>query len=191
MPLIHQQSCSINTGSGPDAWELLVGSVQVIAAIIGSHFVATSLFNRFVSLMRREDTDSQQSPAIVNFPGGKHEYQIVTEPQAMEKEEMPMGSRSDHHQSYRLQYETIDEMTQTGDLTNEINLCRTEPVALGGFSDIYRGKWRHRVSIDNRNEFHEATTLVSHVLAVISVIVVNAALIGRCETPSCIHKAQS
>ena len=92
--------------------------------------------------------DKDRSP-IIEVPGAMHGYQIVTEPDSMNERDMA-GIGSNKGRVYLLQYESIDEETQAGDLTYTIDVASNEPKVMGGFSDIYQGTWRHRVSIDNQ-----------------------------------------
>lgn len=108
--------------------------------------------------------DSDESPPI-EVPGAMHGYQIVTEPESMDERDMAgIGSNKGH--VYLLQYESIDEETQAGDLTDKIVVPSKEPTVMGGFSDIYQGTWRHRVSIDNQTR--EGTMTVSAILHILA-----------------------
>ena len=104
--------------------------------------------------------DSDRSP-IIEVPGAMHGYHIVTEPESMDERDM---ARIDSNKGrvYLLQYESIDEETQAGDLTYKIDVTSNEPKVLGGFSDIYQGIWRHRVSIDEQT--CEGTMVVGAIL---------------------------
>ncbi|KAK2467270.1 hypothetical protein APHAL10511_000819 [Amanita phalloides] len=91
----------------------------------------------------------------ITVPGAMHQCRIVTEPEGMDK----WGTREDKRPSYWLPIDSIDEETQAGDLTNQIKVPSMQPVALGGFSDIFKGDWRHRVSVDN--ELCDGTIVVA------------------------------
>jgi hypothetical protein len=120
--------------------------------------------------------DSDRSPPI-EVPGAMHGYQIVTEPECMDERDMA-GIGSNKGRVYLLQYESIDEETQAGDLTDKIDVPSKEPKVMGGFSDIYQGTWRHRVSIDNQTG--EGTLMVG----AISHVSVDCIERATCRSPS-------
>ena len=99
------------------------------------------------SLIRAEhDGQTDNSFQFVQIPGGMHRYQVTTEPEAMDAGDMSGADRG----VYRIHYRSIDEGTQTADLTGEISIQSKDPEALGGYSDIYKGVWTHRVSVDQQ-----------------------------------------
>lgn len=83
---------------------------------------------------------------FVQMPGGMHSLQVTTEPEAMDTGDMNGADRG----VYRIHYQSIDEETQAGDLTGQIIVQSKDPEALGGYSDIYRGVWTHRFSVDQQ-----------------------------------------
>jgi len=95
---------------------------------------------------------------ITQMPGGgMHSFQVTTEPDAMDTGDTNVADRG----VYRFHYQSIDQGTQTADLTGDIEVESMDPVALGGYSDIYKGVWRHRVSVDKLSSY--ATSVVGAV----------------------------
>jgi hypothetical protein len=122
---------------------------------------------------------------IIQVPGAMHGCQIMTEPESMDERDIA-GMGSNKRPVYLMQYESIDQETQAGDLSKNITTS-SEPNALGGFSDIYRGTWTHRVSIDNQTS--EARTTVGVILRG-SVDRINKLFAGRCQAAAGFHETQ-